>query len=66
MKVYKEYLVKYEIGTDWHNPHNTTTYNSYTDVIEAESAKEAVQKVHRTYNFSNPNKHLEILSVKSI
>ncbi|MFA5696331.1 MAG: hypothetical protein WC917_02645 [Bacilli bacterium] len=61
-----EYLIKYKIGTDWHNPYNTTTYNYYTEVEEAKTAKIAVNKLLSHYNFSNPNKSIEILSVKKI
>lgn len=61
-----EYLIKYRIGTDWHEPHNTTTYNYYTEIVEAESAKEAVKKELGSYNFSNPNKSIELLSIKKI
>lgn len=61
-----EYLVKYRIGTDWHEPHNTTTYNYYTEVVEAKTAKEAVKKELGGYNFSNPNKSIELISVKKI
>jgi hypothetical protein len=60
----KEYIIKYRVGTDWHEPHNTTTFNEYTEIIEAESAKEALSKT--LPSFSNPNKSVEILSVKSI
>lgn len=63
-----EYIIKYRIGTDWHEPHNATTFNHYTDIIEAESGKIAVRKVFNTYMnvLNNPNKSLDILSIKSI
>lgn len=62
----KEYLVKYRIGTDWHDPYNTTTWNNYNEVVSADSAKEAVRKEFSHYNFSNPNKSIELISVKLI
>lgn len=62
----KEYLVKYKIGTDWHEPYNTTTWNYYTEIVSANSAKEAVKKELGGYNFSNPNKSIELISIKLI
>ena len=63
-----EYIVKYKIGTDWHNPYNTTTWNFNTEVVEAKNAKDAVREIMKMYPnlFSNPNKNIEILSVKKI
>lgn len=59
-----EYIIKYRVDTVWHEPHNTTTHNTYTEVVEAGSAKEALRKC--VPNFSNPNKSVEILSVQQI
>ena len=60
----KEYIIKYRVLTQWHNPYNTTTHNDYVEVVEANSAKEALSKT--LPNFSNPNKSGEVLSVKSV
>jgi hypothetical protein len=62
----EEFLIKLRVLTEWHNPYNITTHNDYTDVYEADSAKEAIRKALASYNFSNPNKSVEILSVKAI
>lgn len=62
----KEYFIKYRVATEWHEPHNTTTYSYDTEVVEAENAREAVTKVLKIFNFSNPNMSTEIISVKSI
>lgn len=60
----KEYIIKYRVSTEWHSPYNTTTHNDYTEIVSAKSAKEAVEET--LPSFSNPNKSVEILSVKSI
>lgn len=60
----KEYIIKFRVFTKWHNPHNTTTHNDYTEIVEAESAKEALRST--LPDFSNPNKSVEVLSIKSI
>lgn len=64
----KEYFIKYRIGTDWHNPHNTTTYSDGTAIINADSAKKAVANLESSYVdiLRNPNKSMEILSVKQV
>lgn len=64
----KEYFIKYRIGTEWHNPHNTTTYNDYSGVYKGKDANEAISKLEGTYNniMYNPNKSLEIISIKAI
>lgn len=63
-----EYIIKYRIGTDWHEPHNTTTWNDNTEIINADSAKKATQNLLSSYNniLRSPNKSFEILSVKKI
>lgn len=61
-----EYIVRYRIGTVWHEPYNTTTFNYYTELVEAETAKQAVRKEFSVYYFSNPNKFIELLSVKKV
>jgi hypothetical protein len=60
----KEYIIKYRVLTEWHNPYNTTTENSYTDVVSANAANEAVRKT--LPSFSNPNITVELISVKGI
>ena len=60
----KEYIIKYRVETEWHHPHNTTTYNEYVEIMEAKSAKDAVEKTLPV--FSNPNKTVKLLSVKQI
>lgn len=59
-----EYLIKYRVNTEWHNPYNTTTSNDYTEIVKAKSANEAVKKC--LPSFSNPNKSVEVISVKKI
>jgi hypothetical protein len=59
-----EYIIKYRVSTEWHNPYNTTTHNDYTEIVTAKTASEAVQRV--LPSFSNPNKSVEVLSVKKI
>lgn len=63
-----EYMVKLRILTEWHEPHNTTTHNDYTEFIEGESAKIASKKAYQSYAgvLTNPNKSIEILSVKKL
>jgi hypothetical protein len=61
----KEYLVKYRIGT-WWTAEQTTEWNTYQEFVKASSAKEAVKKEFGVYNFSNPNKSIELLSVTLI
>lgn len=63
-----EYLIKYKIGTKWHEPHNTTTYNLNTEIVEANNGREAVQKIYQMYPklLSNPNKSIEIITVKKL
>ena len=58
------YLVKYQVSTIWHNPYNITTYNDYTEIVEAQTAEEAVKKI--LPSFSNPNKNVNLVSVKKI
>lgn len=60
----KEYLIKYNVSTEWHEPHNTTTENMYSEVVEARTAKEAVAQT--LPSFSNPNKTVELVSIKEI
>lgn len=60
----KEFIIKYQVHTDWHSPYNTTTTNSYTEIVSAGSGKEAVDEV--LPSFSNPNKSVELISVKAI
>ena len=59
----KEYFIKYRVLTEWHEPYNTTTCNDYTDVVAANSAKEALKTVP---SFSNPNKSVEIISIEPL
>ena len=60
----KEYLIKYRVSTDWHNPYNTTTHNDYDEVVKANSAKDAIKEHLPT--FSNPNKTVKLISIQSI
>ena len=60
----KEYVIKYRVSTDWHEPHNTTTHNDYTEVVEADSANKALEKT--LPSFSNPNKSVELISIKAV
>jgi len=60
----REYIVKYRVSTEWHNPYNTTTHNDYTEIVKANSASEAVNEC--LPDFSNPNKSVELISVKKI
>ena len=59
-----EYLIKYRVDTEWHEPHNTTTSNTYNEIVEADSAKEALRK--GLPSFSNPNKSVELLKIQPI
>lgn len=63
-----EYIVKLRINTDWHEPHNTTTHNDYTEIVEAPTAKKATSKAYNSYAgvLTNPNKSIDILEVKRI
>lgn len=61
----REYLIQYKIGTYW-TALNETAFNHYTEIVEATSAKEAVRKEFSHYNFSNPNKSIELISIKRI
>jgi hypothetical protein len=59
-----EFLIKYRVSTDWHDPHNMTTHNDYTEIVSAQNGKEALAKV--LPSFSNPNKTVEILAVQKL
>lgn len=63
-----EYIIKLRISTEWHNLYNTTTHNDYTEIVSADTAKEATRKVFSEYRnlLTNPNKSIDILSVKKI
>lgn len=62
-----EYLVKYRIGT-WWTAFQETRWNTYQEIVEAESAKSAWRKELNCYKnlFSNPNKSIELLSITKI
>lgn len=60
-----EYLVEYKIGT-WWTALQETSWNVYRECVTANSAKEAVQKEFSHYHFSNPNKSIELISIKKI
>lgn len=64
----KEYLIKLRVSTAWHEPHNTTTHNDYTEVVEASSASKAVSKCLSSWSntLNHPNKDIDIKSVKLI
>lgn len=63
-----EYMVKLRVNTEWHEPHNTTTHNDYTEFVEAENAGKASSKAYREYAgvLTNPNKSISILDVKKL
>lgn len=60
-----EYLIKYRIGT-WWTALQETSWNTYQEFVKADSAKEAWAKEFSCYNFSNPNKTIELISVTKI
>jgi hypothetical protein len=61
-------MIRLRVSTEWHEPHNTTTHNDYTEFIEAENAKAASKKAYQEYVgvLTNPNKSIGILSVKKL
>lgn len=64
----KEYMIRLRVSTDWHEPHNTTTHNDYTEFVEAESAKVATRKAYQSYSgvLTNPNKSIRIVAVQKL
>ena len=60
----QEYLIKYRVETDWHEPHNTTTHNDYNEVVKANSAQEALDI--GLPSFSNPNKIVILINIQKI
>ena len=49
MKMPNEYLIRYRNDTLWNSKGGIITSNYDTDVIEANSAKEAVAQIYKTY-----------------
>ena len=61
-----EYMITLRVDTEWHEPHNTTTSNTYTEFQTANSAKEAVRQELSEWNFSNPNKSVHLVKVQKL
>jgi hypothetical protein len=61
-----EYMIIIRVDTEWHEPYNTTTSNTYTEFQTANSAKEAVRKELSDWNFSNPNKSVHLVKVTKL
>lgn len=61
-----EYMIVIRVDTEWHEPHNTTTSNTYTEFQSASDAKEAVRKELSQWNFSNPNESVHLIKVQKI